>query len=974
VGASNSVKIGNINTAGGTATFTGARPLTVTGNISGTVNNVVVNNNALNIDPGAAGTSNINGPVKVVTVMNINTGTANLGSNIISGNTPVISSAGLNEFGADGSFYEGAIAGRPNRFNIPNSVQLQPRQAQLNGNTINNPDLPPGQGGNAPGWADNTTYIYTGQILVPDNDVPLDGIGSVAFFMRFDDSVLLKIDGTQRMRDTTWNNATSSGRMDLKAGWHDIELRFGEGGGGVGANWGPGNNGAAPALTFTDGTPAGFGYQTDPSLGFDANSGTTGTGDFVGTNNLNKYFAPKDNGSMNMFRIAAGTESGDVNVAAGATLSAGGLDKLVTMNLNGDVAPATLNLTAAHNGNVMALRGNGAPGASNAVNLSTGNTLTAGQLVVADGTIFTKSGGGTLVVDSVAGSILGTGHRFGPDSETHVSGGQLVVNTTGVAGGTGSVFVHSGGTLGGKGSIIGAVGVDAGGHVAPGGIAPADSVGTLTVGALGLDSSFLDLQGNASGFDKIKVASDGTADVFSASGTNTITLFDLGGIAVDPTNGTDFIILDYNNATPLANLSNFTIANPNFGSYTASLVNDTANQDIVLHLGQGNLIAQWNVDSSGSWGVAGNWTTNSVPDGSTATASFLGKITAPRTVTLDGNRTVAQVGFDNSNSYTIASGTGGTLTVMNAIHVTSGSHVISAPVVAGANVAIDGAGTLTTSGGLVIGAGNTLTKSGAGTLTVSGPQGHGVGAALAVTGGIVNLNSNAGGGTAASSNLAVNIGGGAARVNLGANQDLRSLSINIGDANAQTLDLASPAGAGQFHSVAVYAADLTAAKASLYTAIVNANKAGAVDPLDGITDSGLHNGAEIGLAQIGDHIMIRSTRIGDLNLDGVVTISDFIDLASNFNTVGTATWQEGDLNYDRNVTISDFIDLASNFNGSYVGGAGAVNSDDVQTLASFASSIGVDPSIIGSAVPEPGTLSLLAIGAMGLMGRRRRKA
>jgi len=105
-----------------------------------------------------------------------------------------------------------------------------------------------------------------------------------------------------------------------------------------------------------------------------------------------------------------------------------------------------------------------------------------------------------------------------------------------------------------------------------------------------------------------------------------------------------------------------------------------------------------------------------------------------------------------------------------------------------------------------------------------------------------------------------------------------------------------------------------------------------------------------------------------------VTISDFIDLASNFNTIGTATWQEGDLNYDRNVTISDFIDLASNFNGSYAGGAGAINSEDVQTLASFAQSVGVDPSIIGSAVPEPGTLSLLAIGAMGLMSRRRRKA
>jgi hypothetical protein len=211
-------------------------------------------------------------------------------------------------------------------------------------------------------------------------------------------------------------------------------------------------------------------------------------------------------------------------------------------------------------------------------------------------------------------------------------------------------------------------------------------------------------------------------------------------------------------------------------------------------------------------------------------------------------------------------------------------------------------------------------------------------------------------------------------VNLGANQDLAELVVNVTDANSQTLDLASPAGAGQFHSLTVYSANLTAAKVSLYNAIANANKAGAVDPLDGIIDSGLHAGSNaIGLALLGDHVTIRPTRIGDLNLDGQVTISDFIDLASNFNTVGTATWQEGDLNYDHNVTISDFIDLASNFNGSYAGGAGTISAEDAQALRSFASSIGVDPGVVGSAVPEPGTLSLLAIGAMGLMGRRRRK-
>ncbi|HEV8605566.1 MAG TPA: DVUA0089 family protein [Tepidisphaeraceae bacterium] len=64
-----------------------------------------------------------------------------------------------------------------------------------------------------------------------------------------------------------------------------------------------------------------------------------------------------------------------------------------------------------------------------------------------------------------------------------------------------------------------------------------------------------------------------------------------------------------------------------------------------------------------------------------------------------------------------------------------------------------------------------------------------------------------------------------------------------------------------------------------------------------------------------DHTLTFFILTGDLNGDRQVTISDFIDLASNFNK-SPATWADGDLNYDSVVTISDFIDLAANFGQS----------------------------------------------------------
>jgi hypothetical protein len=190
--------------------------------------------------------------------------------------------------------------------------------------------------------------------------------------------------------------------------------------------------------------------------------------------------------------------------------------------------------------------------------------------------------------------------------------------------------------------------------------------------------------------------------------------------------------------------------------------------------------------------------------------------------------------------------------------------------------------------------------------------------------------------------------------------DLKGLYISYAAAGTQTLDLNS--GPDSFRSLRVYDSNLTFAKTDLWNAIRRANAPGAADPLDGIIDSGLHPGAAIGLARIGDHILIRQTRVGDLNLDGNVTIADFIDLASHFN--GTGTWQEGDMNGDGAITIADFIDLASNFNSSFSGDVWPLSEAEQIALGSFAAANGIS-------VPEPTLLGLPAVASALLLLRRR---
>jgi autotransporter-associated beta strand protein len=156
-----------------------------------------------------------------------------------------------------------------------------------------------------------------------------------------------------------------------------------------------------------------------------------------------------------------------------------------------------------------------------------------------------------------------------------------------------------------------------------------------------------------------------------------------------------------------------------------------------------------------SWSQPLNWL-GGVPNSIGAEVNFWRTLTAPRTITLDGNKTIGKLTFDSPFRYTISPGAGGALTLQNTgptapLVSSQGSHTLAVPLVFVSNVnAAINSGVFTMSGGASGGGG--LTKSGAGTLVLSGANTYAgittvnggtlsVGGTLASPGGGINVHS-----------------------------------------------------------------------------------------------------------------------------------------------------------------------------------------------------------------------------------------
>jgi hypothetical protein len=102
-------------------------------------------------------------------------------------------------------------------------------------------------------------------------------------------------------------------------------------------------------------------------------------------------------------------------------------------------------------------------------------------------------------------------------------------------------------------------------------------------------------------------------------------------------------------------------------------------------------------------------------------------------------------------------------------------------------------------------------------------------------------------------------------------------------------------------------------------------------------------------------IVGKYTYLGDADMDGQVTSQDYTAIDANLGTHGInrgIAWFYGDTNFDGNTTVEDYTGIDSAL------GFGQGNPLTVQGLP---------------AVPEPASVGMIALGAAGLLMRRRRR-
>jgi hypothetical protein len=127
---------------------------------------------------------------------------------------------------------------------------------------------------------------------------------------------------------------------------------------------------------------------------------------------------------------------------------------------------------------------------------------------------------------------------------------------------------------------------------------------------------------------------------------------------------------------------------------------------------------------------------------------------------------------------------------------------------------------------------------------------------------------------------------------------------------------------------------------------------------------------------VGNQIVYTPALIGDANLDGSVTFIDLGIVAQNLGAINS-DWEHGDFNYDGTTNFLDIGLLAQNLSKTVLNTpldemiadpSAAVTAQWNLAVAELAANE-TEPANL----PEPGMMGVMAIGAGGLLVRRRRR-
>ncbi len=523
---------------------------------------------------------------------------------------------------------------------------------------------------------------------------------------------------------------TGTGIASLATDGHSATISMGSGGlidieGGVlGNNWG--------TVVWT-GNQASMNIASTAAFDIRAQNATIGALTGSGTV-ANTYQS-----GVNVLTVGAGDASGTFS---GTICGAGDGNALNTgYPGQGDFNAGVTALTKTGNG-IQVLSGD---------NVYTGpTTIAAGTLQIGNGTSGeglaspTISNSGALAFNH-ADTLTYAGSISGPGSLTKTGTGMLVLagnssysgDTTVNAGAlavNGSLWQYNqlnvdGGVLSGSGTVGNVV--THGGALAPGYNAGA---GTLNATSLFLNPGPLDLTlGAASGGNGFINVSNGQVTLATTNNDIAVNLTSGGSLAP----GTYAIISYGTLATgPGTGTPAQAFSVSDSGNFAADTLSFTASGnaiDLVVTptTGGGPINGTWNTNGPGTWSTSGNWS-GGVPGSGQDTAVFGTVLTSgTATVTLDGSRSLASLGFSTTgaNSYVISPSTGVALTLANtatstaALSNSGGNQTINAPIVLGSNLSVSATtgSALTIAGGISESStGTSVSVSGGGEAILSG--------------------------------------------------------------------------------------------------------------------------------------------------------------------------------------------------------------------------------------------------------------